>query len=379
MNTTQLNGKKRQAAALLALIALISIEFIAHRMLPFIMDDLWYSTNLATEEPLRNLKDILESQVWHYLNWGGRSMTHGALQLTLMGGELFADITNVIMMCLLTFMICILTEGKTLRDFLLVHSLLFALNANIKMSVLWQAGGVNYVYSSVWILVFLWPYIRQLKNPAEKRLYFVDAWILPFGILAGWSNENMGPTSALLAIGITVYLAVYKKKKPESWMITGSLLSLIGSILVVIAPGNFLRSSVIKQPGFYERFLSMLTAGVDYLLPCALAVIVILIAKAMEENDSKIKANAPKVFSLSAFHVVLLLGILLSYGAMALSPHYPDRATFGTGVFCIIFFVQVLRESDNGNEENGNLTTALTVCFYVCAMLRLIAEITGKG
>ncbi|MBP1584545.1 MAG: hypothetical protein ILP17_02500, partial [Lachnospiraceae bacterium] len=30
--------------------------------------------------------------------------------------------------------------------------------------------------------------------------------------------------------------------------------------------------------------------------------------------------------------VIMLMGVLLSYGAMVLSPHYPDRAAFGTCV-----------------------------------------------
>ena len=34
--------------------------------------------------------------------------------------------------------------------------------------------------------------------------------------------------------------------------------------------------------------------------------------------------------------IVTLMGALLSYGAMVLSPHYPDRAAFGT---CILIEV----------------------------------------
>ena len=37
-------------------------------------DDEWYSTVLYADTPIRNLSDIIRAQIWHYFNWGGRSM-----------------------------------------------------------------------------------------------------------------------------------------------------------------------------------------------------------------------------------------------------------------------------------------------------------------
>ena len=81
-----------------AVLLLVSaaVLYVTHSRIPFMMDDLWYATNLSTGQPLASLKDIFESQVWHYNNWGGRSMTHAILQLTLMAGERAADILNVL-------------------------------------------------------------------------------------------------------------------------------------------------------------------------------------------------------------------------------------------------------------------------------------------
>lgn len=87
------NRKKllNQIFWLTAIFLLAVVEFFMHRETAFMMDDIWYGTNLATGEPLRSLGDIVEGQIWHFMNWGGRSMTHAALQLTLMSGELAAD------------------------------------------------------------------------------------------------------------------------------------------------------------------------------------------------------------------------------------------------------------------------------------------------
>ena len=214
----------------------ILVIFLTHRIVPFMMDDLWYSTMLFDESrPITSLSDIVESQIWHYLNWGGRSMTHGILQLTLLAGELGADLLNVVFTLLLAGMICIVSGYRKLPAFFAAGGMVLGLNANWKMSMFWQAGAANYLYITVFILAFLYCYLRELpeegvsfsrknssgagsmaavkgnvdgnagvgvkvpgerpeaEGPYPKSLPGILFWILPLGILAGWSNENMGP------------------------------------------------------------------------------------------------------------------------------------------------------------------------------------------
>ena len=145
------------AAIVAGILILAVMEWLGHRRIPFMMDDLWYATNLATDRPLQGLGDVMESQVWHFLNWGGRCVTHGILQLTLMCGELGADMLNMIATLVLGWMVCVTAGWRKPFCFLCASSLIVALNANVKMSMFWQAGTVNYVYSTVWILAFLCP------------------------------------------------------------------------------------------------------------------------------------------------------------------------------------------------------------------------------
>lgn len=357
--------KKRQWEKIFiiaALLVLVIMGFGAQRAVPFMMDDEWYGTNLVTGEPLAGLGDVVESQVWHFLNWGGRCMTHGVLQLTLMTGELCADILNLLMTLLLTLMVCIIIRQKSLSAFLLVHAMIYALNANLKMSMLWQAGTVNYVYSSVWILLFMLPYLRALEDGG--RSVGRALWLIPIGIMAGWSNENMGPTCFLLAVGTVLYLKKWKKKHVQGWMISGIVCSLIGSVLVVAAPGNFVRSAVVEKQTLYDRFYSMLTAGVDFLLPSVLLAVGLLLVKAV-----CLKLKIDRV------QWVLLAMSILSYGAMVLSPHYPDRATFGTMILLIALSVSLLSDLEQTDAKFSRCRVALTVCFFACAVGKLAVEI----
>lgn len=90
----------------------VVVLYVTNKYVPFMMDDLWYSTKLYNDEPIRNFADIVQSQIWHYHNWGGRSMAHALLRLILLCGELVAEILNVTAMLILSRMVCALTEEK---------------------------------------------------------------------------------------------------------------------------------------------------------------------------------------------------------------------------------------------------------------------------
>lgn len=347
-----------------ALLILVALGFVAQRAVPFMTDDELYATNLATGELLSGLADVVESQVWHFFNWGGRCVTHGILQLTLMSGELCADVFNLLMTLLLTLMVCVIIGRKNLSAFLLIHAMIYAMNANLKMSMLWQSGIANYVYSSVWILLFVLPYLRLLREPDAKPLPFVAFWLIPIGLMAGWSNENMGPACFLLAAGSTLYLKKKRKRPVQGWMISGILFSLLGSVLVVAAPGNFVRSATVEKPNLFERVYTMLTAGVDFLLPVVVPMVLLLLI-----NSVCLKRK------MDGAQWALLITAVLSYGAMVLSPHYPDRATFGTMILCIALSVSLLFEIVRENVRFARCTTALTACYFFCAVGKLAAEI----
>lgn len=363
--------KKQIWISILGILILTVLAFVLNRNVPFMMDDIWYGTNLATNEPLQNLWDIIEGQIWHYNNWGGRSITHGVLQATLMSGELCADILNTVMTLLLAWMICVVAKKKKVSAFLMAYSLLFAWNANMKMSMFWQAGTVNYVYSSVWILLFIWPFLNEWREEEQSKFPLISLWMIPVSICTGWSNENMGPTCFLLALATMIYCKKWKKTKIEPWMIIGTIGSLIGSILVIVAPGNFSRSSTIESKGLletvWERFYSMLCAGTDFLFPVCLALALIFLIKCV-----CLKQKPEK------YQIVLLVCTILSYGAMVLSPHYPDRATFGTMVLGIVLFLSMLFDMKDKKEIDGRFVRFLNLIFGLYAMFLLVFELILK-
>ena len=128
-NNTQ---KLKTYLSALSLLLLAAIELLYHLKIPFQRDDLWYATNLVTGAPVSGFADILQSQLWHYFNWGGRSITHTILQTVIWLGEPFAAVCNVAVTVLLAFVMSKTATSDrdqkvTSSDFISVFAGAFAL------------------------------------------------------------------------------------------------------------------------------------------------------------------------------------------------------------------------------------------------------------
>lgn len=340
------------ATGILIVVSVV-VLYMTHRSVPFMMDDLWYSTMLSDDTPIASFGDIVKSQIWHYSHWGGRSMTHGILQLTLLAGERAADVLNVAVTFLLAGIVCLVAGQKRLPTFLAAFAMILGLNANWKMSMFWQAGAANYLYITVFILFFIFCYLREIGEEGPQAAADSDAldqsletkatavsgslpgitiWIVPLGILAGWSNENMGPVAWILSV-LVILRTARERRRVAPWMILGSIASLFGSIMMIAAPGNSVRSGQMAESEygllwrFFLRCYAESRAALEYLFPVLLILAVVLLV-------GRFALQIP----LGRRNGILLLLALLSWGAMVLSPHYPDRATFGTLVIlvCVI-------------------------------------------
>ncbi len=316
------------------------------RAVPIMMDDEWYSTVLSSEEPLTSLKDIIQAQIWHYNNWGGRTVAHTMAQLIFLYlSEPVADVLNVVMIVLLAWLMNAMMGERRLAFVTLMSGALHGLNANWKMSMYWQTGACNYLYTTVIILAFLWLYLRTLDESPGGEVPGSFLWASVLGLLSGWTNENMGPAIWVLTM-LVMWLLRREKRAVKPWMVSGSLFCLIGSVMMVAAPGNAVRSAEVASNSYgilWQIFLRMygVCKGVwEYLFPTILLTAVLLFINLCVLRNR-----------LQQKELLLLVGALLSWGAMVLSPHYPDRAAFGT--MCLLLCVcasqaaSVLRERDN--------------------------------
>ncbi|MBR3040690.1 MAG: hypothetical protein IKI20_08585 [Lachnospiraceae bacterium] len=329
----------------LLMACFIFILYLCNRIVIFMQDDLWYWTNLVTNERIQGVGDIVQSQVWHYNNWGGRTVAHTLLQFLLFGGGTLCNICNTVVFCMLSVFIAKAGKKWDATMILLAGSMLVAFNPNILETMLWQSGTANYLYMTMLSFPLVWIYIKQLSgNKDEEKTESKGLGILKalgvflWGLLAGWTNENMGPTYFLIAVATVILYSRKLKKKIPVWMITGCISLLMGSAFMILAPGNNVRESEIQSLGSWKldlckRVLDYFKGSFEYLLPTIVVAIFVFILYRLVMKKKPDYAT-----------YMLLAGGIVSYLALALSPHVPDRAMFGSMSFLIWGSIRMLTE-----------------------------------
>ena len=78
-------------------------ESLGNFLTPLLADDYSYGLNLANNK-LTGIIDIYNYQIWHYFNWGGRTIAHTFAQTLLMfPNTIFNIVNSIIYTCLFTW------------------------------------------------------------------------------------------------------------------------------------------------------------------------------------------------------------------------------------------------------------------------------------
>ncbi|MBR5914049.1 MAG: hypothetical protein IKZ58_06790 [Selenomonadaceae bacterium] len=109
----------------------------------------------------------------------------------------------------------------------------------------WLTGACNYFWMSVFQLTFLLPYVNAVRSgkrvDSKLKIFFMAV----LGIFAGWSNEA-GSLATIFLTTILIFISS-RKKFLQIWMITGFFTLILGSVLCILAPGNFAQTEFIRS------------------------------------------------------------------------------------------------------------------------------------
>lgn len=222
-----------------------------------------------SEEAVRiqSFSDIFTSLDYHYMTWSGRLVAHFFLMFFLWIGKFWFNFINAGMVMLLCFCIqWIAYEGRitfeiSAKKLALTFFCIWSFTFNFSGVMLWMAGSCNYLWTSVFLLLFLIPYVRHYFTQGTVSY---GKWMMPVmagvGFLAGNANEN-----TIGWIGLTGLFYLYyswKRKTLQSWMLSGFIGLSIGFGLLMLAPGNFVRLSndmILKESSFSHMVIMWLS------------------------------------------------------------------------------------------------------------------------
>jgi len=317
-------------------IIILSLIFFSMLILnfltPLIADDYNYKYIWGTNSRVSNIIDVFISQYNHYLTWGGRSVAHFIAQIFLIFPKEIFNIFNSLCYTAIVYLIYYLATNKNKNPYLLllIHFLIYFIVPYFGEDFLWLIGSCNYAWTLLIMLFFLSYYKKNSKNNSIINIILI--FIL--GIIAGWTNEN---TAFGLSIIILLSLLEdkYRKIEIQKWKISGFVGILFGFIMMIAAPGNYVRQSIAEEKSsflikYIKRFINC-TLGIKENLWIILIILLILFTYYMYK---KIKPEI-KVYNY-------IIGAFVSIYAMIMSPQFPPRAWLGIVIFTIIPTITLL-------------------------------------
>ena len=252
---------KKGGRTLLILAGFGALAYLRNRLIPMFADDYAFSFiwdgkhhgNLAFGKQqyyrVKKAKDLIRSQVSHYLTWSGRTVGESLNQLFLMfNNKRYYDFANTAVTVSQLLLSDWIGSGR-LRLKSIPDSLMKALAAGfwtgtpkLAFTTLWQTGAMNYSWPGVLQSVFLLPYSLATKD--RNIRVPIPAAVLS-GIRAGWSNEAGGMAACFLS-GLKYFTDV-RRKEDRDWEKYGFISACMGYALLMLAPGNFKRYQVEKE------------------------------------------------------------------------------------------------------------------------------------
>ena len=344
---------------LLALIGCVMLLLNAHT--PLMMDDFDYSFSWSTGERVSGLADVIASQAVHYRLWGGRSVVHTLAQLFLSMDKRVFDVANTLMYLLLLLEMYALARPQGRRWcwplLLVAHGALFCVPF-FGTVFLWLTGACNYLWGTVLALTPL----LILRSVMEEGFFSRGKrWLpaLPVCFLAGWTNENTACGVLALMLVILISLRVQKRRVPR-WLFAALAAQALGVAVMLLAPGNYARASGYGYDSLIVELLRRLVTVAAYTVVYTGALIAALVLVLGLTRALGVKRRTGRA-------LLLLLGALLTAGALVASPVASDRSWTGVVALALCAVMTVCGDLDG--QVRGMDAAKLVALPLVCALL----------
>ena len=306
------------------LAGLFLYMFALNFLMPLHRDDYEYSLIWGTLQKITTMSDVFQSLYFHYFVHGGRMVSFFILDTFLLWGKQWFNPFNAFLFVALIVLIYWHSQQKiTLRfnPYILALIIMFCWFGlpDFALANIWMTGACVYLLTAVLIFSFLLPYhFDFLGTPIVDNSYKGLLGMFFGGIVAGWTVENTAATMNLIIAACIVY--AYKKNRLKKWMITGFAGSVIGFLLLVMAPGNYVRYAEHKTSflyhisnqfgGSFEIILGLLPTIIFLVLACR--IVLVEYGTIVRTESKEIVKNSRRFIMGSWFRITLVFLMILS-------------------------------------------------------------------
>ena len=328
-------------------VALIFVFILLLNILtPLLADDFSYSFGLNGK--LKSIKDVIDYQVNHWNTWGGRSVVHTIAQIFLLSPKYVFNIFNPIVYVLFTLLVYKHVIGKEKKYdvslYVIINALIWFSLPAFGQNMLWLIGSCNYLWGTTLVLLFLLPFRLNIDEDKKDNIFMIIGMLL-LGVLAGWTNENTAAAMLSIVVLSMIYRK-YNKLKINKWNISGFIGALFGFGMMILAPGNSVRSAELASDRsfiaeMHHRLVEYSNHFVEYMLPLVILLVIIAIIGYYKGENKK--NNLLKV-------LIYGVGSFLAVYSMIMSPTFPERSWMGPIIYLIIAIGMSINYLDRKEE-----------------------------
>lgn len=273
-------------------------------------------------DPIKNLVDIVQSQLNHYQSWGGRFVAQSLVQLfcAILGQKWFALFNAVIYASL--FILIMSIAGVDWRNYksLLTVILLVFTSFITDMSPSFQ---INYIWMFTLALGFIKLFFTCTN---EKSIVKIIALGL-FSFVSGFGHEGLN-------VGIGGAIVVYWIANIRRFTLAEYVMAIgfgAGCAALCLAPGNFVRMSGVEH---HNNIIMSLFSFVVSARTILLMIVVALTARIRRKLTWRNIYNQNR-FYFDVMIICLLFCLVLGFSG--------GRALFGAELMAIIITVRLLK------------------------------------
>lgn len=269
--------KKRMCLSISCLFGLLIL--LQHHYAFIVFDDYGYASlsygwtgNQAGMS--YTLGDIFDFLVWHYFNWGGRILCFLVEILVLkVGGAELIQITQAIIIlfiCIISGRIlAFITKCDALYSVALSLMLYGTINLDtLRDGVYWYSASVSYVWPLLPLLGSIWLYLQiQIKETMFRKCAVI---LLVFA--ASFSQEQIS-VMVIVWIAFIIFFHLWEmrnsrcKKKLPYYLYGMAASAILGGMITILAPGNFVRAGTERYDEFYNKnILERIIENTDWII-----------------------------------------------------------------------------------------------------------------
>lgn len=303
------------------------IMFVCNLLTPYLVDDFFYYFSFETGEPLNGVMDIFPSMAAHANIMNGRLSAHFLVQLFMLVPKIVFDVVNAGMFCMLVWLISGYASKK--RNNLLTVAVFCAIwlyQPAFGQVNLWQDGAVNYLWSAVFVLLYLKPFVRMyLQETALLQRNVSKILFLLFSFFVGSYSETGSAAAICMAFLLCVLSAWRGTRKVDWYAVVSVMVTAIGYVSIYLAPAQWVNKSANMSVFVLFGNMEIATRMYQSFGVLAAATLVLLILH--------FRIAAPvKTIALAG---VFIVGSMAANYIMIFAGYYPERSTICAFTFLV--------------------------------------------